>query len=523
VLSSFFQSHQPLRRGLFAFACCWVALQGCGDDGGSKKRADAGDDEEEPRGATCAPGRSIACTGRGGCAGHQVCDDDGRYAACDCSGGGSDIPLGDGGSGSDGDTGGRTDAGGSTMMTAMCGAACKTNAECGGGSCVTEKSATTTVEGLGPLMQARFPGGICSQVPLTRYESTSACDPSLPAALQGCGSCGVCTFEQFSDAIATVCREKCTPSATDNGCSRDEYTCSFGQGACIEGQCQTDNECRIYSEDTDNDGVSDALVFDSASKATCNLATRRCTVPGKAGAQAGDPCMRDDDCEADGFCLTESSGEFDVPFAGGYCAKRGCKVAGLECAGQGACAAPRAWFEEETLGTVCAHGCEQGKEAMADQTGVAGHGNTCRAGYMCMWNGTNAATGTCLPGNYNAVASNNVGVACKKHSECYSPFGHGRCANMGSDLASASFCSVFDCGTPGMPSDLCGTGNLCVLLDDDLSACLKSCTDASMCAAGLACVSVGQSQKACVFGCETNSECKTGETCSRMTGACIKA
>ena len=58
-------------------------------------------------------------------------------------------------------------------------------------------------------------------------------------------------------------------------------------------------------------------------------------------------------------------------------------------------------------------------------------------------------------------------------------------------------------------------------IDTDLTACLKTCTDASQCAAGLACVSLG-SQKACVFGCESNAECKTGETCSRTTGACIK-
>jgi hypothetical protein len=231
--------------------------------------------------------------------------------------------------------------------------------------------------------------------------------------------------------------------------------------------------------------------------------------------------MRDDDCEADGFCLVESSGDFDVPFTGGYCVKRGCKVAGLGCAGQGKCDSPRAYFEDEALGTVCARPCEVGKEASTDQLGAAGHGDTCRAGYMCMWNGANTAAGTCLPGNYNAVAANNMGVLCQKHSECYSPLGHGRCASMGSDAVSVSFCTVFDCGTPGMPMDVCGAGNVCARIDTDLTACLKSCTDASTCAAGLACVSLG-TQKACVFGCESNAECRTGETCSRTTGACIK-
>jgi hypothetical protein len=495
-----------------------LAVLALGCKGGGKSKTDAGaDDAVKP--ASCEPiGKSVACTGRGGCAGSQVCEESGRYGTCDCGEPGAK-PTNDGGASVSSDAGGSTGG----MMTVQCGAACTADGDCGGGSCAIERKGMQTVEGLGTVTRARFPGGICSQRPLTSVDSTQACDPDAVGAAQGCGSCGVCVYEQFSNALTSVCREKCTPSATDNGCTRDEYTCSFVTGACLDGQCTKDDECRVYTEDSDGDGLSDAFVFDTMSQAKCNLATRRCQVAGKAGAQAGDPCMRDDDCEADGYCLTESSGEFDVPYRGGYCVKRGCKVAGLGCSGQGVCGTPRAWFEDETLGTVCARGCTLGTEPTAEQLGAAGHGAGCRAGYMCMWGGADKdPKGTCLPGNYNAVTTNNVGTACKEHKECYSPFGHGRCASMGTDTASASFCAIFDCGTPGLPGDVCGTGNLCVALDDTLSACLKQCTDASTCPPTMACSTVGTNSKACVFGCASNAECKTGETCSR-TGACVKS
>lgn len=487
--------------------------------GGSKSTPDAGDDDTKP--ASCAPiGKSVACTGRGGCAGSQVCEESGRYGTCDC-GDGPITGTPGGGVVADAGPGAAPDGGG--MMTAACGAPCTMDSDCGGGFCVKERPVTAQLSGFGEVKFERFPGGFCSQKPLAAYENPASCDPDAPQAAQGCGACGVCTFEVFSNALATACREKCTPSATDNGCSRDGYTCSFNSGGCIDAECKIDAQCRAYSEDSDDDGVSDAFVYDANSMAKCNLTTGRCQVTGKAGAQAGDPCMRDDDCEADGYCLTESSGEFDVPFRGGYCVKRGCRVAGLECAGEGVCGAPRAWFEEESLGVVCTHACEQGKDAMADQLGVAGHGAGCRQGYMCMWGGkASDPKGSCMPGVYNAVTINNIGAACKKHEECYSPFGHGRCATMGTDLATASFCALFDCGSPGLPTDICGTGNVCVRLPDGVSSCLHACKDASECSAGLACTTVGTNTKACVFGCESNAECKTGETCSRNTGACVK-
>jgi hypothetical protein len=447
-----------------------------------------------------------------------VCQENGRFGLCDCGSGGG------GGSSDGGSTGGRDGGVGGGGTITSCGAACESAADCGGGFCIEALESSADVDGLGELASELFPGGMCSNAPLTSFENPMACDPTAMGTAQGCGSCGVCVPMAFSNGLATVCREKCTPSATESGCSRPEYTCGFTSGACIEG-CSSDDECRVYAKDSDGDGFSDALTYDSASKASCDMATRRCKVEGKAGAQAGDPCVRDDDCEANGLCMTEASGDQEIPFKGGACTKTGCKVAGLECAGDGECLAPRSW--DQPFGTLCARPCQHGAEPMAQQVGAAGHGQGCRDGYMCSWNGVpNDPAGSCLPGNYNAVSANNVGAICdptKRSVDCFSPFGAGRCMTFGSALGEASFCTVFDCGTPGVPEGVCGTGNTCLELDDEFNACFKTCTNASQCAAGLACVNLGTTgPSVCTFGCEVNSECKTGEMCAR-SGACVAA
>lgn len=493
-------------RGAAALLLISGALA-CGDDGKGGGDADAGRDGSAGP-ASCEPiGVSVACTGVGGCAGAQLCQENGRFGPCDCGNGG-----------------GRDGGGGDGGEITTCGAACESPADCGGGFCIAPSSGMVEVEGLSaPLTGELFPGGMCSQAPLIAFDDPTACDPRVSGTAQGCGSCGVCTLMDSPSGFMTVCREKCTPSATESGCSRSEYTCSFS-GACVEG-CSSDEECRVYATDNDGDGFSDGLFYDSASSARCDAATKRCKVDGKPGAQAGDPCARDDDCEADGICLTEASGDQEIPFTGGSCTKRGCRIAGLECAGEGKCVAPRSW--DQPFGTMCARECEHGAEPEAEQLGAAGHGQGCRAGYMCSWSGAaDDATGTCLPGNYNAVTANNVGAICdpeNRSTDCFSPFGHGRCMTFGSQLGEASFCTIFDCGTPGLPESVCGEGNTCLQLDDEFSACFHTCTDASQCGAGLACVSLGaDAPSVCTFGCRVSSECKSGESCAR-SGACLPA
>ena len=487
----------------------WVAavlIAACGDDdSGSSPGNDGG--AGGPSSVACGVvGRSTACTGPGGCQGAQVCQADGSFSDCDCGSG----------------TAGRG-AGGASGSTApvMCGAACTANSDCGSGFCVEPNPGSIDVEGLGMLSLDLFPGGMCSAAPLVEFNRPEACDPSVAPSAQGCGSCGICTPVFFSNAVATVCRERCEPSADDNGCSRPEYTCDFEIGACVEG-CQSDDECRVRARDMDGDGAPDVYEYDATSAAICSPMTSRCTVTGTAGAKAGDACIHDDDCEADGECLYEGGPSyFEVPFRDGYCTKNGCQVAGLECAGGGVCTELRSWDPTQLLGTLCMQPCMQGTEAAASQLGATGHGEGCREGYACLWSGTASdPAGTCVPGNYNAVTVNNVGDLCEMQADCFSPFGHGRCTVMGNAQAQASFCTIFDCMAPGLPADVCGEGNTCQQIDDERTGCFRSCEDASACAAGLACVRLGtQTTGICIFGCAADSECRTGETCA-PTGEC---
>lgn len=448
---------------------------------------------------------SVACVGPGGCTGGQVCRADGTFDRCDCGEGGE---------------GGSTGPGTAGAGSVRCGGACEADAECGGGVCVQPAPYQVEVDGFGSFERDLYPNGMCSARPLSRFRASGACDPTANGLAQGCGSCGVCTFE-LAEELATVCRERCQPTADTSGCSRPEYTCDFVTHACIEG-CLDDDECRIHGMDTTGDGAPDAFVYDTDSQARCDTATRRCHVDGSPGAQAGIPCERNDDCEADGICLRPSGIRyFEQPWSGGYCTKAGCDVAGRECAGTAVCVTPRSWSPTEAYRTMCAQPCEQGVEPAVDRLGPNGHAADCREGYACLWGGARGdPSGLCVPGNYNDVAINNVGDACAGvHADCFSPYGHGRCLLAASGGDQVLFCTIFDCDSPGMPTGVCGDGNRCLRIDDERAACVRGCADASECAPGLACLPTSLGS-VCFFGCRADAECREGDVCA-PSGACI--
>ncbi|MEZ4287938.1 MAG: hypothetical protein R3A47_07290 [Polyangiales bacterium] len=130
----------------------------------------------------------------------------------------------------------------------------------------------------------------------------------------------------FSDL--NICAPVCTPAAEGNDRCRDGYTCDQIGGFCDVG-CTSDDQCRVTRQDTDNSGTlevwdpttmtGDHLVYDTESTATCDLQSSRCRHSGTAGAEAGDACTRDDDCEADGLCVGSWPG-------GGYCTKLACDL-----------------------------------------------------------------------------------------------------------------------------------------------------------------------------------------------------
>jgi hypothetical protein len=136
--------------------------------------------------------------------------------------------------------------------------------------------------------------------------------------------------------------------------------------------------------------------------------------------------------------------------------------------------------------------------------------------------------GGCVPGNYNAVRTPNVGASCVDESTCYSPYGAGQCR----DFGAGGHCTLFDCLAPGVPADVCGTGALCAMVSgSDTTFCAQTCTSASQCNPGNGCwdtsvagIATGGS-RVCFPGCLDTADCRAGETCvgasMTMIGSCV--
>ncbi|HKU37701.1 MAG TPA: hypothetical protein VJR89_06125 [Polyangiales bacterium] len=408
---------------------------------------------------------------------------------------------------------------------------CKSDADCPNNTfCDREIPGMISVSGApggGMIDQSLFPGGSCSPRPLAMFDSMGACDSSLPQASQGCGKNGACVLESLNDDTYAACRAACEPSATSSGCARPGYTCDFGLHACIEG-CRSDAECRILVQDTNGDGVADALGYDRESQAVCDDKTSRCTHPGSASVPVGSSCERLDDCAPDATCLDASRTLGGLDFPGGFCTAVGCDVKGRECSGQNTvCEALRPQLGSVSDAPLCLVACEIGSEPEADRLGKNGHGKNCRPGYRCHYNGgSGAGSGVCAGGVYNDVKDNNIGKACTSDAECYSPYGYGVClqytATSARIRASTGTCSILDCAVPGLPDDICGAGNECIPFSGDLTFCIHNCASANDCAAGYACVDEDEdpsTAKICFPACIAQADCRSSERCMIASGA----
>lgn len=339
-----------------------------------------------------------------------------------------------------------------------------------GGACRGETMSTcnTGFECIGEAQtNGLFVGGYCT---LDLAATPSGCEAN--ECEQACGSCVLVTDTE------ALCLRNCEREADSNGACRAGYACDILGAVCFPG-CASDEECRD--------------VLTTSSQAVCNTETYRCDVPGTPGAEAGDPCVSDDDCEQNGVCL-------DGP--GGYCSKLGCDIEGNDCAGGGACA-----------GGLCLEACSVGSDTTTDPID-----NTqgCREGYTCYWDRlTSDPDGFCDTGQFNPdVDQNNIGDPCTSSDECYSPYGYGRCD---SDFG----CTVVDCGAPGVPEDICGDQALCVDflgLGIDLLACLRTCSSAADCNLGDACWDIDEDPETidsvCFPFCNGSDECRPGEVCN---------
>jgi hypothetical protein len=263
-----------------------------------------------------------------------------------------------------------------------------------------------------------------------------------------------------------------------------------------------ESECRVSRQ-------GDQWVYNTSSEAVCNPQTYRCEHPGTPGAEAGVRCTFNDDCEANGVCLTGP---------GGYCSKFGCDIAGNECEGDGVCA----------FG-ACLAPCEVGSD---DTTEPVNNTQGCREDYTCYWGrGDGDPSGFCDVGLFNDVTINNIGAACEdeeglpQNDVCYSPFGYGGC--------DPDFhCTVFECGAEGVPADICGDNATCIdFLPGfglDLFACLKTCDSADDCLRpadpqlpGDACVAdLDPDDLVCFPFCINSDECRNGEVCD-VNNQCV--
>lgn len=403
------------------------------------------------------------------------------------------------------------------------GAACERDAECSGGYvCDAEMKMSIPAQGApgGAVDQYLFFGGSCTPKRATVYDmGMVSCDPRKAIGSQGCGADGVCdAVAQTQSGFLVGCRKQCDPAAEESGCAMG-YECGFTDEYCSEG-CQSDADCRIGPPiDTNGDGAPDMLSYDAESAVTCDPKTSRCVHP--AGGQAsGQSCMRDDECPQDGVCITDKAQIAGQRFPGGSCTRQGCDLPGRECEAGTACESLRPWLGESPTEPLCFQQCKVGAEAADLRLGATGHGQGCREGYRCHYNGgPGADAGVCVGGNYNAVTTNNIGAECKTNTDCYSPFGLGYCLvyQLPTGQALPGICTLFDCAVPGMPTDLCGEGNECVATGDgDETNCQHHCKDASECAKGFACTDDdddAKTPKNCIPPCLTDADCRTGEKC----------
>ncbi len=342
------------------------------------------------------------------------------------------------------------------------------------------------------------------------------CNPDDPMD-RTCGDCGTCV--PVGDGSA--CLRRCRFNLEDNGVCREGYQCTTGD-YCFDG-CASQLECQVYWADVTGDGVAEPVLDPALSGAFCDRNTHRCRTPGTPGAEAGDTCERKSQCEADGVCFDEAG----YGWTGGYCSKLRCEVAGNGCAGGGKC-------QERGIGLhICMQPCTVGADAAGNPVDPAAPASWrtatggCRSGYACWWDGTGRGTGNggCVPGNFNAVTTANVGASCAGPEACWSPFGLGRCLETGLSGADArGYCTVLDCAAAGLPAGVCGAGADCltgVVADDPaFGFCLRRCTTGSDCGPNATC---REDSDGTGHHCVPGNACRADADCPVVGQRCVGA
>jgi hypothetical protein len=265
---------------------------------GSQVLTSCGSDDDP----SCDPGDEKDCPAVG-CpndTGTQVCQDDGTYTACDCTGGSAGSGGSSGAAGSSGVAGssGASGMGGASMTGDVprgnVGLPCESAGDCAFGlDCVTSTSD-------GPFNNGGPANGYCTAT-CNADEECEALDLLSACALNG----GAGTPDDTSDDVR-YCIALCqsgAPSATEFKCSlvngaRDDLAClvpggGSGTGARELGLCVP--ACH-----------SDAACGNGR---FCNLSTGVCNDAAPQGLAIGEACVDNNEC-AGGSCLELESSRF---------------------------------------------------------------------------------------------------------------------------------------------------------------------------------------------------------------------
>lgn len=218
--------------------------------------------------------------------------------------------------------------------------------------------------------------------------------------------------------------------------------------------------------------------------------------------QLGDPCRDAADCAPGHTCYLD--------WPGGYCTQ--------DCSETGECEDGICFRRGDDY--LCAAFCTYLEGAdlddpsswITDQESARGG---CRPSYRCNWfrDDEEEDNGECVAGMFNELAVNNIGEACTRNEECYSPFGQGTCL-------AAGYCSLLGCAGIEMRGvDICGDRAFCSFHEwfPESSLCIRSCTSGDDCDRGSSCRDVRRPRgnPSCTPSndCGRDEHCHSDETC----------
>ncbi|MBT6175947.1 MAG: S8 family serine peptidase [Deltaproteobacteria bacterium] len=209
----------------------------------------------------------------------------------------------------------------------------------------------------------------------------------------------------------------------------------------------------------------------------------------------GAPCLADNECPSNGFCITQS--QYDYP--GGYCTT----YCSASCPSGDIC------VDVGGDTSICYDGCSQTSDCRdgydcldleAGQTGcvpsctVSG----CAEGYVC-----DEYSGDCVNGNAGPA-----GAACLNNSDCADG---NSCYDENTYDLHGGFCGdVCD-------SDPCGENDSCVNMGS-VNLCLDDCLYNADCREGYSCYPIDENDGVCWQSCEY-AGCPEGESCNEY-GLC---